>query len=330
VAGASIVPVINGLNAINSGISTTYAGTPIISGATYQWKLTNGAVSDQLVGSTSNLTITFTEPGSNTLSLTITSGTCTGTTTLVVNVTANCVQTVILVPPATTCSNITAIVSVGTSGSTILSHRWLDAGTTVLQSGGTTIQPLDTSVLINGTTYDVTLEVTFSNGCVITSDVEEYTRPTADLIATTNDGALVGFSDLLSSIPTTDFIRVHQVVAYTCANNFSGTTIFSTPEFDNTQGYIIYEDTPVCPISGLDGTDLETIVNNWLVANDHNAVIDWDTTTANEFTYTASGTIDQRERLAFSYKLHRDGDACSTFASTGVKSVSLDLPCQCP
>lgn len=184
VAGSNIMATINGLDTINSGVTTTYAGGPVISGATYEWRLSNGAVSNQLVGTSSNLTITFSEPGANTLVLTVISGICTDSETLVVNVTANCVQTIILNAPTTTCGNITATVSVGASGSTIVSHRWLENGITVLQSGGAIIQPLDTSVLVNGTTYNVSLEVVFSNSCTIESDIYTYTRGETPIIET--------------------------------------------------------------------------------------------------------------------------------------------------
>lgn len=172
----NITPTISGLSSINTGQSTTYVGAPIAVGNTYQWKLSNNIVTDQVVGSASNLTITFTVPGLNILTLTVTTANgCMGTISKDVNVLANCSQTVVATLPATSCGNITSTVSVGVSGSTIVSHRWL-SGLTVLQSGGSTVLQLDTTDFIAGSTTSVTLEVTFSNGCVITSAPVSFTK----------------------------------------------------------------------------------------------------------------------------------------------------------
>jgi len=177
VAGNSITPIISGQTSVDTSSSNTYTGTPVISGATYVWTLSNTLVTNQVVGTNSStLPITMSVPGTNILTLTVTDagGTCSGTTSLQITATANCTQTVAISTQTTPCDNLSAIIGTGSSGSTISSWIWSGAGLTN-QSGTGTVNAFNASVVPSGATIDITLTVTFSDGCIKTA-TRSYTR----------------------------------------------------------------------------------------------------------------------------------------------------------
>lgn len=177
VAGSNITPVITGLiTGVMTGNSYNYSTQDIV-GATYVWTLTNTNGSNQPVGTnSSSITISTFAAGSNTINLTVTSGACSGSASLVVTADLNCPQLITVQPVTGTgdnsCKDLTYVITNGTS---ITSHRWLVDGSTY-QSGGATITNLDMSEINQGDTVDVVLEVTFADGCIVQSTVYEYTR----------------------------------------------------------------------------------------------------------------------------------------------------------
>ena len=177
VAGSNITPVITGLTTgVMTGQSYNYS-TQSIPGATYVWTLSNTNGSNQPVGTNSSSVVISTfAPGNNTINVTVTSGACSGSASLVVTADLSCPQSITIQPVAgvgdTSCRNLTYTINNGTS---ITSHRWLVDGISY-QSGGAVIANLNLTNIPAGGIVDIVLEVTFANGCIVESTEYEYTR----------------------------------------------------------------------------------------------------------------------------------------------------------
>jgi len=178
VAGSTITPAITGPI---TGIMTTGNYNYFVAdipGATYTWTLTNTSGTNQPIGDgTANVTITNFTEGNNTINVSVVSGGCSGSDSLLIVVDLDCPQTIIVQPVggsgSNNCKNLTYTLNNNTSA--ILSYRWLIDGA-VVASGGSTVSILDTSTIVAGDTVDVELEITFADGCIVTSAAYEYTK----------------------------------------------------------------------------------------------------------------------------------------------------------
>lgn len=180
---SSIVnPTIVGSTSVSSGVTTLYSASPSLPG-TYTWQLTTpDSTTTTLPGSSSSVSITFTQIGLHTLNVTYTNGDgCTGTATLNINVTATCDQTVTLATAGITPCSTSLSATVVSGSSTLVSYEWVDrqplpTGDIVLDSGTTTVNPLDLTTLLAGSTTNIVLIATFANGCIVESLVFPYYR----------------------------------------------------------------------------------------------------------------------------------------------------------
>jgi len=202
IAGNALTPLINGAISVGTGVTTQYTATPAPIGATYQWLLTNSIVTDQPVGNTSSISISFTTVGNNTLSLNMTSNGCSGSAVpYTVNVTPNC-PTVSINPQAGSCANLTSVVNVSGTGTNITLWQWL-VNNVVAQSGAsTTVTPFDASILAPASVSDIILRVFFGNGCVVESTTLSYTR--------CSDCCISGSCTTTSLVTSTTTFQPHQ------------------------------------------------------------------------------------------------------------------------
>lgn len=167
-----------------SGVETIgtyqYQVNPVVNG-TYVWTLNNIPNGTVPIGSTTSNIVTISNfaEGNNTISVTVTDGNgCTASDSLLINVALVCPQTVTITGVggngSPSCKDLLGSVQ-NLGPTTVVSHEWIILGL-VVQSGGGSILPFDTSGLEAGLINSITLRVTFSNGCVITSAPYSYTR----------------------------------------------------------------------------------------------------------------------------------------------------------
>jgi hypothetical protein len=220
VAGSTITPTITGpiTGTMTTGNYNYFVAD--IPGATYTWTLTNTSGTNQPIGDgTANVTITNFTEGNNTINVSVVSGGCSGSASLLIVVDLDCPQTIIVQPVggsgSNNCKNLTYTLNNNTSA--ILSYRWLIDGA-VVASGGATVSILDTSTIVAGDTVDVELEITFADGCTVTSAAYEYTK--CSCICDTNSSCqtLVAFAGANSTtsylVPDADIYIKFKVGGY--------------------------------------------------------------------------------------------------------------------
>lgn len=180
VSGAAISPDINGPtnNIYTTGVYYYYTQT--IPGATYEWLLSNINGSNQPIGTNSpNVEVSTFAEGNNALTVNITSANCSGSATLNVVATLNCNKRVAIQPSSgmgdASCKDLSGFDIENPNGSPTISYKWFVDGIMV-DSGAGTVADLDMSGLGLGDTKVVTLEMTFADGCVVTSDDYNYSR----------------------------------------------------------------------------------------------------------------------------------------------------------
>jgi hypothetical protein len=183
VAGDSLNPQIVGsgitpdTTPIVTGSTYSYS-TGSIPGATYSWTLTNSNGSNQPIGTNSNvINISNFAGGSNTINVTVTVGNCTGTGSASVNVGLTCpdIDLWYFLPGDDTCRGVQVTINNMPSGVTSDSFIWYIDGVPAYSGTGTPIS-FGTAVVEAGSTVDITVQITFSNGCVVTSEAFSYTR----------------------------------------------------------------------------------------------------------------------------------------------------------
>lgn len=183
-AGTSLAPVILGpgispdTTTISTGNTYTYT-TGAIPGATYVWTLSNSNGSNQPIGTNSNsVNISTFADGPNTINVTVTVGTCTGTDSKTINVNLTCPEVIIGYTGVgdNECRGLSATINNLPSGVTPVSWIWYIGGVASSQTGTGVPSNFDPSEIPAGDTEDITIQITFSNGCIITSNVEPYTR----------------------------------------------------------------------------------------------------------------------------------------------------------
>ena len=183
VAGTALNPIIFGpgispdTTPLSTGNTYTYS-TGLIPGATYSWTLTNSNGSNQPIGTNSNtINISSFAGGPNTINVTVTSGACTGSSSAIVNVGLTCPQVsvgYVAQSGDNTCKNLAATINNSPVGVTPVSYIWLVDGVPT-QTGTGVPANFDASVIPAGDTVDITLEVTFSNGCLVTGPINPIT-----------------------------------------------------------------------------------------------------------------------------------------------------------
>lgn len=193
VAGTELNPIIFGAG-ISPDTTTLVTGstysysTGLIPGATYSWTLTNSNGSNQPIGTNSNtISISSFTGGSNTINVTVTLGACTGSSSAIVNVGLTCPQVSIGYVAQSgdnTCKNLAATINNSPVGVTPVSYIWYVDGVST-QTGTGVPAIFDASAVLAGDTVDITIQITFSNGCIVTGPINpstglvdpfEYTR----------------------------------------------------------------------------------------------------------------------------------------------------------
>lgn len=188
-----------------TGTSYTFF-TDIIPGASYNWTLSNPG------GAVTNLGNTYTVStallaGASIITVEVTVDGCTYVKSENLNVGTNCAGTInvaLVGVGSDSCKDVSGTIS-GILG-TVDSWVWKVDGTPT-QSGTGTIVNFNTDNIAPGASADITLEVTTSTGCVITSDVFEYVRcsclcDTSDICKTTIVHNGIDGQGLIATLPT--------------------------------------------------------------------------------------------------------------------------------
>lgn len=294
---------------------------------TYTW---SGAVNGSTYQSNP---ITFTTPGTYTINVQVcsTPGCCV-TQTISYVVGQNCTNPPIVTAPTpvytNSCANIQVNHQLGSGTGAItytVASTYVNVSSTAVPPNGIIIVP--TSAVPAGVTDNFTITLTDSNGCTGSVAVT-YERSTY-----VNTGT-ADFTPVLT--PTTKFLRVHAVTAYTCANSTvtGGTgaqSIYNVDQFDWSSGYALYDDTSGCTgtlATTGNATDLVTLINNFLSTNGYSGSVSWDAVN-NDMTYTISDNTNEIERISITYTTHT-ASQCSGFTISGTRAMTVDLPCQCP
>lgn len=179
VAGNTFTPTIIGAPTVDTGASSNYYATPVAD--SYLWTLSNSqVVTPQVIGTESSVNILFTIPDNNIVSLTATTALCGSVTTSIPVVsTSNCAaMSVAITVPGSCDPNVFATVNTGGTGATVVSQTWTGTGIASSTYVGAAVISRSLSDLTTGQTVpDLTVSVTFSNGCVKTSTIS-YQRCT--------------------------------------------------------------------------------------------------------------------------------------------------------
>lgn len=181
ISGAGIAP---DTTILTTGQTYSYS-TAFIPGATYTWTLSNSNGSNQPIGTNSNsITISTFTQGSNIISLTVDSGTCSGTALVELVVDLSCpTANLNLIGSTAGCQHIQASFSPPLPpGITVSSYEWqvsYDNGAIWLptsQFGTGDIVNFNPIEIFAAETADVRVEVTLSNTCNFYSSTIEYIR----------------------------------------------------------------------------------------------------------------------------------------------------------
>lgn len=181
-AGAQLSPQIIGpTGPFITGQSYNFS-TGNVPGATYVWTLSNTNGLDQPIGTnSSNITVSNFSNGSNTLNLTVTTANCTGSASLMINVGLNCNKTLIVQPlngtGSNNCKHLTGFPLSNPNSAATISHRWIVDGTPgpLVVSSSPTVN-YNTDALLPGADADIQLEMSFNDGCTITSNIYTYEK----------------------------------------------------------------------------------------------------------------------------------------------------------
>lgn len=231
--GAGILP---DTTILVTGQTYSYS-TGFVPGATYTWTLSNTAGTDQPIGTNSNaISISSFVDGPNIINLTVTNGVCTGSTSVTLDVGLSCPQITLGLTGSgsNTCRGIAAVIVPETipPGVTVSSYAWYIGGSMSSQSGTFPIVNFDSSEIEAGAEEDITIRITFSNGCTAESSALTYTRCSCicDGSATCTDEALFTGFDQSGEVVEIGPYPAGTVLTFRTSTNSNG-QLFKTDRF---------------------------------------------------------------------------------------------------